>query len=67
MNTIPEQVIDGRRRRRMRSDDFKAKAVALPAGLGSFQLMRLKAFAALDVFINSSALTIDRQSDQKAT
>ena len=29
MNTIPEQVIDGRRRRRIHSDEFKAHAVAL--------------------------------------
>ena len=29
MNTIPEQVIDGRRRRRIHSDAFKANAVAL--------------------------------------
>ena len=29
MNTIPEQVIDGRRRRRIHSDEFKANAVAL--------------------------------------
>lgn len=29
MNTIPEQVIDGRRRRRRHGDEFKAHAVAL--------------------------------------
>ncbi|MBY0409665.1 MAG: transposase [Burkholderiaceae bacterium] len=29
MNTIPEQVIDGRRRRRIHNDAFKANAVAL--------------------------------------
>ncbi len=29
MNTIPEQVIDGRRRRRIHSDEFKAHAVTL--------------------------------------
>lgn len=29
MNTISEQVIDGRRRRRIHSDEFKANAVAL--------------------------------------
>lgn len=29
MNTIPEQVIDGRRRQRIQSDEFKAHAVVL--------------------------------------
>ena len=35
MNTISEQIADGRRRRRLHSDEFKATAVAacLPAGM----------------------------------
>ncbi|MBC7707120.1 MAG: transposase, partial [Rhodoferax sp.] len=28
MNTISEQAVDGRRRRRLHSDEFKAQAVA---------------------------------------